>query len=88
MPISRKRKSRRKAGGKAARRTVPRGRRRVATVRPGQDLSHLLTEDDHELMRAEIDAGARGDALAAYDFHDAGLSRSREGCIPSCSASW
>lgn len=65
MPRSRKRKPRRKS-------TPPR-RRRVATIRPGQDMSHLLTEEDHELMRAEIDAGARGDALAAYHSHVAGL---------------
>lgn len=36
-------------------------------------MSHLLTDDDVELMRAEIDAGARGDALAAFDCHEAGL---------------
>jgi len=36
-------------------------------------MSHLLTDEDHELMRAEIDAGARGDALAALNFHEAGL---------------
>jgi hypothetical protein len=65
MPKSRKRKIRRKSG-------QPR-RQRIATLRPGQDLSHLLTEEDHELMRAEIDAGARGDALAALNFHEAGL---------------
>jgi hypothetical protein len=68
MPKSRKRKQTKKSS-----RRPPRGRRRVATVRLGQDLSHLLTEDDHELMRAEIDAGARGDALAAYNFHEQGL---------------
>src|SRR5690348_851494 len=68
MPKSRKRKLPTKSH-----RTSPRGRRRVATVRPGQDLSHLFTEEDHELMHAEIDAGARGDALAAYDFHERGL---------------
>src|SRR5215211_6828218 len=65
MPKSRNRKIRRKS-------VQPR-RRRIATLRPGQDLSHLLTEEDHELMRAEIDAGARGDALAALNFHEAGL---------------
>jgi len=65
MPKSRKRKPRRKS--------KPPERRRVATLRPGQDMSHLLTEDDHELMRAEIDAGARGDALAAFKRHEAGL---------------
>jgi hypothetical protein len=66
MPKSRKRKPPRKADRKT-------GRRRIATLRPGQDLSHLLTEDDHELMRAEIEAGARGDALAAFNLHEAGL---------------
>ncbi|GAB3253982.1 hypothetical protein [Nocardioides dilutus] len=65
MPKSRKRKPRRKP-------TPPR-RRRVATVRPGQDVDHLITEDDVELLRAEIDAGARGDALAAYNFQQSGL---------------
>jgi hypothetical protein len=36
-------------------------------------MSHLLTKEDHELTRAEIDAGARGDALAALNFYEAGL---------------
>jgi hypothetical protein len=36
-------------------------------------MSHLLTAKDHELMHAEVDAGARGDATAAFNFHQAGL---------------
>jgi hypothetical protein len=36
-------------------------------------MSHLITDDDVELMRAEIDAGARGDAVAAYNHQQAGL---------------
>ena len=64
MPKSRKRTIRQKSRA---------GRRRVATLRPGQDMSHLLTSADHELMRAELEAGARGDALAALNLHEAGL---------------
>lgn len=36
-------------------------------------MSHLITDEDVEHMRAEIDAGARGDALAAYNLHDSGI---------------
>ena len=65
MPKSRTRKPRRKR--------KPPQRRRIASLRPGQDMSHLLTEEDVALMRAEIDAGARGDALEAFKFHEEGL---------------
>jgi hypothetical protein len=36
-------------------------------------MTPLLTHEDHALMRAELDAGARGDALAALNLHCAGL---------------
>lgn len=51
----------------------PSGRTRVATLRPGQSLEHLLTERDLEEIRAETDAEARGDARAAWEHHMAGL---------------
>src|SRR5687768_12749500 len=69
MPKSRKRKTR----SRGRRRDVPRGRRRVGTIRPGQDMSDLITDEDRALMHAEIAAGARGDALEAYNCHEAGL---------------
>ena len=69
MPKSRKRKPRRARG---AVRPAATPRRRVATVRPGQDLSDILTEEDHRLMRAHMDAAARGDARAAYEHLVAG----------------
>src|SRR4051794_16181321 len=65
MPKSRKRKPRRT-------RPAATPRRRVATVRPGQDISHILTDEDHRLMRAHLDAAARGDARAAYEHLVAG----------------
>src|SRR4051794_14972778 len=70
MPKTRGRKARRNA-----RRTQSqdRGRVRVATVRSGQDLSDLLTEDDHAHACAEADAAARGDAKSAYEHHEPGL---------------
>src|SRR5690349_18954672 len=64
MPRSRKRRIRQKSHSR---------RRRVATLRPGEDMTPLLTHEDHALMRAELDAGARGDALAALNLHSAGL---------------
>ncbi|WGX99911.1 hypothetical protein QI633_15335 [Nocardioides sp. QY071] len=45
----------------------------MATVRPGQDIEHLLTPSDHEAMRAAVDAAARGDARAAYEHEVEGL---------------
>lgn len=36
-------------------------------------MSDLITDEDIELMRGEIDAGARGDALEAFTCHEAGL---------------
>lgn len=36
-------------------------------------MSDLITDEDVALMHAEIDAGARGDALQAYRCHEAGL---------------
>ena len=35
-------------------------------------MSDLITDADVELLRSEIDAGARGDALAAFNHHRAG----------------
>src|SRR4051794_40310346 len=70
MPKTRGRKARRNARRTNSR---DRGRVRVATVRPGQDLSDLLTEDDHAHARAEADAAARGDAMSAYEHHEAAL---------------
>src|SRR3954453_2321044 len=70
MPKSRGRKTRRHP-----RRPTSSGRGRVSvgTVRPGQDLSQLLTDDDHAHLRAEADAAARGDARSAYQHHEAAL---------------
>ena len=70
MPKTRGRKARRDARRTRSR---DRGRVSIGTVRPGQDLSHLLTDDDHAHMRAEADAAARGDARTAYEHHEAGL---------------
>lgn len=36
-------------------------------------MSDLITDEDRALMHAEIDAGARGDALEAFNCHEAGL---------------
>jgi hypothetical protein len=52
---------------------TPDDRVRIATLRPGQDLTHLLTDDDVAHMQACIDASARGDALTALTHHEAGL---------------
>ena len=38
---------------------------RVATLRPGQDMTHLMTDEDIEHMDAHIGAAARGDAHEA-----------------------
>jgi hypothetical protein len=38
---------------------------RVATLRPGQDMTHLVTDEDIEHMDAHIGAAARGDAHEA-----------------------
>lgn len=65
MPKSRVRKSRRRT---ARRRRAPssgQGRVRVATLRPGQDMTHLMTDEDIEHMDAHIGAAARGDAHEA-----------------------
>jgi hypothetical protein len=45
----------------------------IATLRPGQDLTHLLTDDDRAHMEACIDASARGEAMTAFEHHEAGL---------------
>lgn len=66
MPKSRKRRPPR------ARHTGPR-RRRVATVRPGQDLTPLLTPDDIAHFAAAIDAAARGDVDSTIENELAGL---------------
>ncbi|MCA1481434.1 hypothetical protein, partial [Bradyrhizobium sp. NBAIM08] len=36
-------------------------------------MSDLITDEDVALLRAEIDSGARGDALATYNLHQSGL---------------
>jgi hypothetical protein len=73
MPRSRKRQPRSRSRSKPRRKPGRPQRRRVAAVRSGQDLDDLLTDKDIELMHAELDAGARGDALAAFNCHEAGL---------------
>jgi hypothetical protein len=45
----------------------------VATLRPGESLEHLLTEDDHCSMQRALDAEARGEARLAWDEHMSGL---------------
>lgn len=45
----------------------------MATLRPGQDLTPLLTEDDYRAFEAEMEAAARGDAAEALRHHLSGL---------------
>lgn len=45
----------------------------VTTVRSGQDLEPLLTEEDHRAMWAAVDAAARGDAQACWEHLMEGL---------------
>ena len=45
----------------------------MATLRPGQSLEHLLTEDDHRSMQRALDAEARGEAGLAWEEHMSGL---------------
>ncbi|WP_107771042.1 hypothetical protein [Nocardioides sediminis] len=45
----------------------------MATLRPGQSLDHLLTEDDHGSMQRALDAEARGEARLAWEEHMSGL---------------
>ena len=45
----------------------------MATLRPGQDLEHLLTADDYQAFEAEMEASARGDAPEALRHHLSGL---------------
>lgn len=42
-------------------------------VRPGQSIEHLITAEDEAALEAEIAAGARGDADAAWEHHLSGL---------------
>jgi hypothetical protein len=68
MPKSRGRKPRQRR-----RRSRSSGRRIIATVRPGQDLTPYLSDDDYAHMRAEIDAAAEGDALATLEHFEASI---------------
>ena len=45
----------------------------MATLRPGESLEHLLTDDDRQCMEMATDAEARGDAWAAWHHHVSGL---------------
>lgn len=45
------------------------GRSQVVTIRPGQSIDHLLTDEDLRHFDAELEAAARGDALAALEHH-------------------
>jgi len=45
----------------------------VASLRPGQSLEHLLTDEDHVAMQASMVAAARGDALTAWEQTMSGL---------------
>lgn len=45
----------------------------MASLRFGQSLEHLLTEDDRRSMQRALDAEARGDARTAWEEHMAGL---------------
>lgn len=65
MPKSRGRKSRRRTDRRRRAPSTGQGRVRVATLRPGQDMTHLITDEDIEHMDAHIGAAARGDAHEA-----------------------
>jgi len=78
MPSSRKRRRRAPLTQAQLKQRRQRERRQperelVATLRPGQSLEHLLTEDDHAAMEAEMNASARGDARLAWEHHMSGL---------------
>lgn len=75
MPKSRQRRTRKHSTSaqRRGRSTRKAERHLVATLRPGQSLEHLLTEEDEAALAAEVDAAARGDARAAWEHHMAGL---------------
>lgn len=81
MPTSRRRtprnrsaKQRRRALRLRQREQRSTGQRHlVATLRPGESLEHLLTDDDRRCMQLATDAEARGDAWAAWHHHVSGL---------------
>ena len=65
MPKSRVRKSRRRTARRRRAPSTGQGREHVATLRAGQDMTHLMTDEDIEHMDAHIGAAARGDAHEA-----------------------
>lgn len=72
MPKSRSRKTRNRSNKQRRRNRRERAseaRTLVATLRPGESLEHLLTEEDRSHLEQEVEAAARGDARSALEHH-------------------